>query len=142
MRESPPAEKFVRLAMVFTVSTVLLFIPLKNNSVFADTSLIFTPAADAYVDSSLPANNYATANPLLASASVRRALLMFNTTLPAGSTVTSVTLRVFSKATATSGGYEVHPETDTWAENTVTWNTQPAWNAAVLATSISPVSGV
>src|SRR5258706_1665250 len=142
MRESPEARNFIRLAIVFALSTSLLFIPLQNNSVFADTSLIFTPTADSYVDSSLPSNNFGTANPLLASASVRRALLMFNTTLPAGSTVTSVTLRVFSKATSASGGYEIHPEMDTWAENTVTWNTQPAWNATILATSPSPASGV
>ncbi len=104
-------------------------------------TIALAPTGDTYVDSSLPSSNFGTANPLIASASVRRALLMFNTALPSGSTVSSVTLRVFSKSTASSGGYEVHPELDTWAENTVTWNSQPSWNATILATSSSPVAG-
>src|SRR5260221_2530188 len=106
MRETPEARKFIRLAIVFALSTSLLFVPLQNNSVFADTSLIFTPTADSYMDSSLPSNNFGTTNPLLASASVRRALLMFNTTLPAGSTMKSVTIRGLSNSTSASHGYD------------------------------------
>jgi hypothetical protein len=82
MRASFPARRFILLAVVCTLSTLFLFIPIQSNFVFADTSLTFTPTADSYVDSSLPSNNFGTANPLLASASVRRALLMFNTALP------------------------------------------------------------
>ena len=141
MRGSASAGKLIVSAMICAFTALFLLIPLRNNSVLADSSLVLTPIADTYVDSSFPTSNFGTANPLLASAGVRRALLMFNTALPAGSTVTSVTLRVFSKATTASGGYEVHPELDTWAENTVTWSTQPAWNATILATSASPVSG-
>src|ERR1051326_818958 len=88
MREIPRAGRFIRLVMVVALSTSFLFLPVKTNSAFADTSLVFTPIADSYVDSSLPSNNFGAANPLLASASVRRALLIFNITLPAGSTVT------------------------------------------------------
>src|SRR5512135_2452355 len=141
MRESHRAGKLLSLLLVCAVSSFFLFIPLRKDAVHADTSLVLTSTADTYVDSSLPANNFGTANPLLTSASVRRALLTFNTTLPAGSTVTSVSLRVFSQATASSGGYEVHPELSTWAESTVTWNTQPAWNSTFLATSASPILG-
>ncbi len=141
MRESHPAGKRILMATVVAFATLLLFVPLSGNAVSADTSLVFRPTADAYVDSSLATSNFGAANPLLASAGVRRALLMFNTALPAGSTVTSVTLRVFSKATAASGGYEIHAEATTWGENDVTWNTQPAWSATVLATSPAPLSG-
>jgi hypothetical protein len=104
-------------------------------------SLAFAPSGDAYVDSSLPANNFGAANPLLASAGVRRALLKFSTSVLAGDTINSVSLRLFSKATASSGGYEIHPALDSWLENTVTWNNQPAWNSNVLSTSASPVNG-
>jgi acid phosphatase type 7 len=103
--------------------------------------MTFTPSGDSYVDSSLPANNFGTANPLITSAGVRRALLKFNTSILAGDTISSVSLRLFSKATASSGGYEIHPQTDAWLESTVTWNNQPAWNATILQTSGVPVSG-
>jgi hypothetical protein len=104
-------------------------------------TVTLTPTGDSYVDSSLNTTNYGSANPLYASASVRRALLKFNTTLPSGAVVSSASLKLYSTSTASSGGFEVHPETDAWAESTVTWSTQPAWNATILGTSTTPTSG-
>jgi hypothetical protein len=104
-------------------------------------TITFAPSGDSYVDSSLPSSNFGAANPLLASAGVRRALLKFSTSVLAGDTINSVSLRLFSKATSASGGYEIHPETDGWLENTITWNNQPGWNSSTLQTSGTPING-
>jgi len=85
--------------------------------------------------------NFGAANPIACSASTYRGLLKFDTSSLAGKSIASVTLRVFSTTGPASGGVAVHPESDSWAENTVTWATQPTWNTQVLATSATPASG-
>ena len=85
--------------------------------------------------------NFGAANPALFSAATYRGLLKFDTSGLAGKTISSVTLRLFSTVSPGSGGAQVHPELDNWLENTVTWATQPAWNASVLGTSGTPTSG-
>jgi lysophospholipase L1-like esterase len=101
-------------------------------------------SADTYVDSGHATTNYGTANPLWATSSGTRSLLRFNTNVavPAGNVVTGATLKFYvTNNAATSGGFEVHPEDDSWSESTATWNNQPTWNSAVLATSGTPTSG-
>lgn len=120
---------------------MLLFPQRGNLAAYAGISLTLTPTADSYIDSSLASSNFGSANPLIASAAVRRALLKFNTALPPGSTVSSVSIRLYARSSPSSGGYEIHPEADSWTESTVTWTNQPAWNTAVLATGSKPVSG-
>ena len=61
---------------------------------------------------------------------------------PAGATLTGATLRILpTNISVTTGGAEVHPQLNSWVENTVTWNTQPSWNTTVLATSATPRVG-
>lgn len=106
-------------------------------------SVTLTPVADSYVSSGQSATNYGTVTPLSVSASSFRALLKFNTNgaVPAGSTVTGATLSLYNtNAPATTGGYEFHPEADTWTETGVTWANQPTWNTSVLATSATPAA--
>jgi len=102
----------------------------------------FNPTADTYVLSTSATTNFGSANPIFDSNTSYRSLLRFDlSSIPAGSSINSAALVVQPTTTIASGGMDVHPELDSWAENTVTWNTQPTWNASVLATSTSPVAG-
>jgi len=85
--------------------------------------------------------NAGNATPLQASAGTFRSLLKFETSVSIGSTVVGAKLQIYPTATLTSGGIEVHPELDSWAESTVTWSNQPAWDNSILATSATPVAG-
>ncbi|MDQ1481649.1 MAG: acid phosphatase type 7, partial [Actinomycetota bacterium] len=99
------------------------------------------PIADTFVYQGAPAASSGTTNPLLSSAGSYRSLLRFDTSgIDPAATVTGVTLRLYSTVGLSSGGVQVHPESDTWDEATTTWSNQPAWNASVLATSTTPTS--
>jgi hypothetical protein len=99
-----------------------------------------TSVADTYVVSGSTAVNGA--KPTMAqSGAVNRAIVRFDaTSLPAGSTVNSVTLKLYVTAGTSTASIRVHPENDGWNEATTTWGTQPAWNATVLATSAGAVT--
>lgn len=100
--------------------------------------------ADTYVNSSTATTNFGTANPLSATDSLNRAFLRFDTSsaAPSGYSVTGATLRVYvTNIATTAGGFEAHPEPDTWSESTATWNNQPTWDTTVLGTSIAPTTG-
>jgi hypothetical protein len=104
------------------------------------TETSFLPAsADTYVYSGARTTSFGSANPLLASAGSYRGLLRFDTSaLDPSATVTGAMLRVYSTVGIASGGVQVHPSTGGWDEATTTWNNQPSWNPAVLATSAAP----
>jgi lysophospholipase L1-like esterase len=108
------------------------------------TTTAIGPSADAYVDSAHTSTNYGSTNPLWATSSGTRAFLRFNTNgaVPSGTVIAGATLKVYvTNNSASSGGFEVHPEDDSWTGGGVTWNTQPTWNSAVLATSGTASSG-
>jgi hypothetical protein len=109
------------------------------NTGSTNTNLIAT--AETYVYNGSATTNYGAADPTLFSAGSYRALMKFDTSSLAGANIATVTLKIYSTVTATSGGVAVHPEADTWNESAVTWNNQPAWNSQVLATSTTPTSG-
>ncbi len=97
--------------------------------------------ADTLVYQGAPAASYGTTNPLLSSAGSYRSLLRFDTSrIDPTATVTGVTLRVYSTVGLSSGGVQVHPQSDAWNEATTTWSNQPGWNPSVLATSTTPTS--
>ena len=99
------------------------------------------PTADTLVYQGAPAASYGSTNPLLASAGSYRSLLRFDTSgIAPSATVTGVTLRLYSTVGLSSGGVQVHPESDAWDEATATWSNQPAWDPTVLATSMTPTS--
>ncbi len=102
------------------------------------------PSGDTYTAKGTPDTNYGSSQTLMATSTNQRAYLRFGTSgvVPAGQRVKTAVLRVFvTRIAVTSGGLEVHPTTDTWSESALTWNTQPAWNATVTATSGTPVAG-
>lgn len=108
------------------------------------SSVTLGDSSDTYVSSDYPNANYGSVTPLLASSSVNRALLRFHTetAVPAGRTVTGAKLKLYvTHVDPNSGGVEIHPEDGSWIAASVTWNTQPAWDATVLATSSTPSTG-
>ena len=107
-------------------------------------SVTIGTTSDAFVDSDNPTTNFGESTALRISAVNNRALLRFKTdgVVPSSDTPTSVQLKLFVLTNSvTSGGIEVHPENDGWVAATVTWDNQPAWNDAVLATSSVPGAG-
>jgi fibronectin type 3 domain-containing protein len=128
--------------------------PAGNASAASNTATVTTPTGTAtttvslatrqaaYVYSGSSGTNFGSTDPLLFSASSYRTLLEFDTSsIPAGATITSVSLAVTPTLTETSGGVEVHPEASGWSQSTLTWANQPSWNAAVLGTSAIPTAG-
>lgn len=106
-----------------------------NYSLPSSVSQTVNSKEDAYVVSTLPSNNYGAASPLNVSSATNRGLLKFSTAfLPAGTSVVSVKLRLYHKATLTTGGVRVHPYGTTWSEGTINYATT-AWDTTILATS-------
>lgn len=94
-----------------------------------------TSVADTYINSGSKNTNYGSVTLLKANGYANRSLLRFDTSaVTAGSTVTSVQLRLYSINSASTGGVRVHPSSSTWDENAVTWNTRPSWDDSILAT--------
>jgi hypothetical protein len=100
------------------------------------TQTAVTPTADTYVYQGAPGATSGSLTPLLMSAGSYRALLRFDTSwLQPGSSVNSVTLRLYATVGLSGGGIQVHPEADSWTEQGTSWSNQPAWNQQVLATA-------
>ncbi|MEV8001018.1 phytase [Pseudarthrobacter oxydans] len=125
------AAAIVALAAVGAYTLINVF---GSTAVAAPTTVTINPAADSYVSTASPNSNFGRAQTLAVSDTTYRALLRFNVSLPAGSTVTNVTLRLYSN-TSVSGNLIVHPASNSWSETTVTANNQPAWQTAELARS-------
>jgi len=118
---------------VLAVLMVSLFAPGVGLQARADTAT-FTPVADAYVDSAstgTQATNYGTATTLKVDSSpVVRSFLRFDVSLPAGSTITGASLKLYTTATSTSTGWTLYKVADTtWSETGITYNNQPALGA-------------
>jgi hypothetical protein len=98
-------------------------------------TVTLTPAADAYVDSTLPTSNFGTSVKLRTDGSpLVRSFLRFNVQGVAG-TVTRATLRIFAN-TSNSAGYEIHGVADdTWSETGINYNNQPAFASAATGSS-------
>lgn len=100
-----------------------------------------TSTADTYVYQGSPAATNGSVTPLLVSAAAYRGLLRFDTRqLPAGTTISGATLRVYATVGLSSGGVQVHQEADSWSETGTSWSNQPAWNSQVLATGATQSS--
>lgn len=104
------------------------------------TTTTLYSTADTYIHPGAANTNYGTANPISASSAAYHSILRFDTSkYTSVADISSVTLRLYANTTDT-GGFQIHPHSDVWNENTVTWNNAPAWNATILATSGSITS--
>ncbi len=97
----------------------------------AATSVTFTPAADAYVDSSAPTSNYGTSTQLRVDASPTvRSYLRFNVqgvTAP----VASATLRVYANSSQSTGYTAYRVANNTWGETTLNYGNAPALGTSI-----------
>ncbi|MFJ6284366.1 phytase [Pseudarthrobacter oxydans] len=125
------AAAIVALAAVGAFTLMSVF---GSTAVAAPTTVTLNAVADTYLSTASPNSNFGRAKTLAVSDTTYRALLRFNVSLPSGSTVTNITLRLYSN-TSVSGSLIVHPASDLWSETTVTANNQPAWQTAELARS-------
>ena len=116
---------------------VVAFDPTGNTSGSSNTAtittppppvtLVFTPAADTYVQSDVPTTNFGSAVQVVADNSpVRNVLLKFVVSAVGTRQVVSAKLRLFCEDGSSIGGAFYRVADNTWSEGTVTWNTAPA----------------
>ncbi|MCX6463889.1 MAG: DNRLRE domain-containing protein [Pseudonocardiales bacterium] len=95
--------------------------------------------ADSWVLQDSAAQNYGTDSVLKVdskSGANARALVRFGLpALPAGCTVTGATLRLNAASSVSGRTLQALPVTGSWAENTVTWATQPATGSPAATTT-------
>ncbi|MBA4101217.1 MAG: hypothetical protein C0488_03120, partial [Arthrobacter sp.] len=125
------AAATVALAAVGAFTLINVF---GSTAVAAPTTVTLNAAADTYLSTASPDSNFGRAKTLAVSDATYRALLRFNVSLPSGSTVTNITLRLYSN-TSVSGNLIVHPASNLWSETTVTANTHLDWQTTELARS-------
>ncbi len=104
---------------------------------FATTTTLVAEA-DSFVLAGSPNANKGALTPLKINDDTKRSYLRFNLGgLPAGESITGATLQVFmTTAPRCSSGAEVlRAASDTWGENTITWNNQPGPTGAAVATA-------
>ena len=96
--------------------------------------LNFTPSDDASIHESSPTNNYGTAPNLeVDGSSPKDILLRFDISGVGATPIGNVTLRLYNIDNSPVGG-QFFAMTDTnWSESTVTWNTAPPADGALLA---------
>ena len=99
------------------------------------TSRSFAPVADAYVDQSLPVENYGSASDLrLRSSPVQRAYLRFDPRDIPG-TVLWATLRLYPTS-GSSQGFDVRSvSSNTWTESSIVYGNAPAFATSVTGSS-------
>jgi phosphatidylinositol-3-phosphatase len=104
----------------------------------ADGTVEFAGSASAttFVSAAARGTNYDNASVIDASHVAFRALLQFNTGIPAGSTVDSATL-VINPVNASGGVFQVY-NVGSFDPASVTWSNRPALGDTVLGASASP----
>ncbi len=97
----------------------------------AATSITFTPAADAYVDSSSPTTNFGTSTQLRVDGSPTvRSFLRFNVQGLSGP-VASAVLRVYANSSQTAGYTAYQVANNTWGETSINYGNAPALGASI-----------
>lgn len=96
--------------------------------------MTFSATADAVVKRDSPTTNFRTATGLKADNSpVEQIFLKFTVTGTAGSTVTGAKLRLFVTDPSPSGGQFRRVLSNTWSENTITFNNAPVAETPIVA---------
>jgi 2',3'-cyclic-nucleotide 2'-phosphodiesterase (5'-nucleotidase family) len=141
----PPASAVVAIAPYVRTNASLVLTAVANGAAQAPRFASFSPVADAQVASGRANANYGTNNNLYIQSATtssygnERAWLRFDmSSLPAGSMITGACLRLYCwTTTGASLEAAVHGSTnDSWAETGITWNTQPAFGAALSTATL------
>lgn len=120
------------LLALATLGAFALLSDVPRPAVAAPTTVTLNPVADTYVSTASPNSNFGRATSLAVSQNTYRVLLRFDVSLPAGSSITNVSFRIYSR-TSVNASLIVHPASNAWEETTVTSANQPAWQTAELA---------
>ncbi|MFJ5698422.1 phytase [Arthrobacter sp. NPDC093139] len=120
------------LLALATIGAFALLSGVPKTAVAAPTTVTLTAVADTYVSTASPNSNFGRATSLAVSQNTYRVLLRFDVSLPADSSITNASLRIYSR-TSVNGSLIVHPASNAWEETTVTSANQPAWQTAELA---------
>lgn len=133
---SPRFSRARSVAMTATVGLGVLVTLTVAAPAASASSVTFTPVADTYVQQDQPTTNFGQANEVVVdNAPVRRILLKFTVSGLSGS-VARATLRLHLRDTTAGpsphGGTVRQVGSSSWAETTVTWNSQPAIDGATL----------
>ncbi|MBC2717149.1 MAG: IPTL-CTERM sorting domain-containing protein [Desulfobacteraceae bacterium] len=123
---------------------LLLILFIFISSVSADELVLQPDGAtgkDAMITTTPPDNNFGSGSALTVNyggTSLNHGLIEFNlSAIPIGATIDSVTLELFeySNCGLNQNLIEAHLNSGSWDETTVTWNSAPAYDPAVLATN-------
>jgi hypothetical protein len=110
------------------IGAVLGALPGRSGAATSDV-FVFTPLADAFVDSTNPTTTYGTKTFLNVDGSPpKQAFMRFDLANIAGRTVTGVHLRMYVTTNASSEGGRVFPVADTSWEESITWDTRPSFD--------------
>ena len=107
----------------------------------------FSPTDDSYVDAGAPAANFGTATEMLVdgdAAGVKRSFVRFDlSSVPSGSVISAGTLTLcFTSVDPAAVGrtHDLRRVTEPWAQDSITWDTQPAISTTLTATFTVPAS--
>ncbi len=119
----------MKILTFFSIVTLFstVFVPFTNAQT-TSASMNLNPTADSFVRKSYPNNNYGNSAEIYieAGSSEKRGLLRFNLqTLPAGTTINRVILRMYVTNNSVKGG-TLYEAASGWVENAVAWNNAPA----------------
>jgi hypothetical protein len=130
MRRTSPRPHAQRRAVLLALATGLVAGCVGTPEASADTA-VFAPQADAYVSSAAAGTNFGTRPELRVDASpTQRTYLRFDVALPAGSTITGATLRLYTTSASTGTGYRAYAVGDTsWSESGITYSKAPPFGA-------------
>jgi hypothetical protein len=93
-----------------------------------------TPSADAYTNSAAPTTNYGSKTLLDVDGATQVTYVRFNlASIPAGSSVSQATLKLYVNSVTTAGSFNVDYVSGTWAENTITANLAPALGGTIAS---------
>lgn len=96
------------------------------------------PSADTFVSSSTAKTNYGSSIALVVGSGTTSYVRFNLAGIPAGSSISKATLRLYVDAVAKNGTFDVYQLNSSWAENTLTYNTPPP----PLGTSVTNGTGV
>jgi hypothetical protein len=123
------------LASLLALATIGAFALLSvgpRAAALSPTTVTLNAVADSYVSTASPNSNFGAATSLAVSQGKYHALMQFDVSLPAGSSITSASLRL-DATKSVNASVIVHPASNAWTETTVTYANQPAWQTSELA---------
>lgn len=136
-------KKNLRPFLIMTVIAALVALGLIASPASADT-LTIVSTNGTYIDQAVPNKNYGSGTSIIVRGTTnqeRRGLVEFNVAgLPAGVTA-NAEIGLYARSTNQVGTVRTQAS-GAFAEGTVTWNTRPTLDPAILGSVVTPSSGL